>query len=376
MNVKQTVSVTLDKHSYDIYIGPGILSNLIDMVPCDLKGRNVFVLADENVSALYAASVCEQLKAADVKSAPLLTLSPGEQSKSWEGLQQVTSWMLENGANRDSILFAVGGGVIGDLGGFAAAIMMRGIPFVQIPTTLLAQVDSSVGGKTAIDVPQGKNLVGAFHQPIAVIADTDTLKTLPRRELLAGYAETVKYGLINDPEFFQWLGDHYTDVLNLEPNAISHAIKTACEKKAEIVSADEKEKSGQRILLNLGHTFAHALEAAAGYESRLLHGEAVAIGMVLAYSLSEKIGLCPPEDTARVKSHIKATGLPTSIDDITPALNATADDLIGFMQLDKKMTKSGLTFVLTEAIGKALTKNNIDELAIRTVLSDSMKGNT
>ena len=305
------------------------------------------------------------------RSRYFLCLPPGEQTKSFAALERVISWMLDHGVNRDSLLLTVGGGVIGDLGGFAAASVMRGIDFVQVPTTLLAQVDSSVGGKTGINVPQGKNLVGAFHQPISVICDIETLSTLPRRELLAGYAEVVKYGLINDPEFFIWLEKEGSNISELDAESLVQAIEISCRKKADIVGADEKEK-GVRALLNLGHTFGHALEAAAGYDGRLLHGEAVAIGMVLAFRLSQRLGLCPEADADRVEAHLDAVGLPTKISMIFPALGDTVETLMNYMSLDKKSSMGRLTYIVAGGIGKAHMSRDINPADVAAIIQHSM----
>jgi len=264
--------------------------------------------------------------------------------------------------------------VIGDLGGLAAALAMRGIDCVQVPTTLLAQADSAVGGKTAINLPQGKNLVGVFHQPAAVICDLDTLSTLPRRELLAGYAEIVKYGLLGDAEFFFWLEMHGAEVLSLQPEALHKAVATACRKKAEIVTRDEREgQAGMRALLNLGHTFGHALEAAAGYDSaRLLHGEAVAIGMVLAFKLSARLGLCSEADSARAEAHLRAIGLPTGIAMISPPLTQSAIEIMAYMQHDKKIVGGKINFILTHGIGKAFITNQVSPDDVKVVIKSSL----
>ena len=263
------------------------------------------------------------------------------------------------------------GGVIGDLGGFAASIILRGIPYVQVPTTLLSQVDSSVGGKTGINTQHGKNLVGSFYQPVSVICDSDTLKTLPDRELKAGYAEIVKYGLINRPEFFEWLEINGKKVLSLHSDELGHAIEASCQDKADIVAQDETE-SGIRALLNLGHTFGHALEAAAGYDGRLLHGEGVSIGMTLAFDLSSRMGLCPQEVPSRVEAHLKMCGLKTRVSDIAPALSHSAEQIAALMEHDKKMASGVLTFILVRGIGQAFRHKEVDMKDVVTVIRESL----
>ncbi|HTK83746.1 MAG TPA: 3-dehydroquinate synthase [Patescibacteria group bacterium] len=372
MEILHKVPVGLGKRSYTINIGRGLLNHAGELLPFDAKGRLMFVLADENVSE-YANTVCASLKARGARACHVLTLPAGEKSKSMAELERVLAWMLDNGVDRQSVLIAIGGGVIGDLGGFASAIVLRGIPFIQIPTTLLAQVDSSVGGKTGINMPQGKNMVGSFHQPVAVITDLEVLETLPRRELLAGYAEIVKYGLINDPEFFIWLEKDGGKVTALDTAAIARAVATSCRKKAEIVAADETEQ-GQRALLNLGHTFGHALEAAAGYDGRLLHGEAVAIGMALAFQLSSRLGHCSQDDADRVKKHLSQTGLPVSIGMIQPKLAANDSELLNYMLHDKKAAGGRAVFILARGIGKSYIDKNVDMKDVQQVVLHSMKG--
>lgn len=367
------VTINLGERSYHIHIGRGLLRDVTAYLPYDLSRRAVFILTDENVSAPHADQVYESVKAGRPQSVQLLALPPGEQTKSFAALEQVISWMINYGAGRDSVLFAVGGGVIGDLGGFAASAFMRGIDYVQVPTTLLSQVDSSVGGKTGINMPQGKNLVGAFHQPVGVICDVETLLTLPRRELLAGYAEIVKYGLINDPEFFIWLEKEGARVCAPEAGPLMKAVEISCRKKAEIVAADEKEK-GMRALLNLGHTFGHALEAAAGYDGRLLHGEAVSIGMVLAFRLSCRLGLCSQADADRVEAHLGAIGLPTKISMIFPPLATTAEALMDYMAHDKKASMGKKTFIVMGGIGRAHTSQNVDDADVAEILRHSLSG--
>lgn len=373
MNEIKTVDVGLHERSYRIHIGCGLLLTVLDYLPFDLKGRSVFVLTDENVTRLHAGPVYEALKGGKPQSIQLLALPPGEQTKSMEAYEQVVAWMLDHNVSRESVVFAVGGGVIGDLAGFAAATVMRGITYVQIPTTLLAQVDSSVGGKTAIDMPQGKNLVGAFYQPACVLADLETLKTLPKRELLAGYAEIVKYGLINDPEFFIWLEKEGENLLGGDIGAQARAVEISCNKKADIVEADEKE-AGERALLNFGHTFGHALEAATHYDGRLLHGEAVAIGMVMAFRLSVRMGLCKESEADRVEAHLAEAGLPTGARMIFPPLETDAADIVRLMQRDKKVEKGKIKFILTRGIGKTFISRDVDMDDVTHIVRESLEG--
>ncbi len=360
-----TFTVDLAARSYPIHIGGGLLSRVKELVPMDLTGRKIFVLYDKDVEA-------HAQRLADALDAPFMLGMPGgEQAKSLAGLHDVLDWLLDNRVNRNSVLFVVGGGVMGDLGGFAAASVLRGIPFVQVPTTLLAQVDSSVGGKTGINAPQGKNLIGAFYQPAAVLCDTDTLKTLPMRERLAGYAEIVKYGLLGSRDFYDWLEANGEKVLALEDNALSYAIETSCRMKAEIVGTDEREEAGgRRALLNLGHTFGHALEAAAGYDGRLLHGEGVSIGMVLAFRLCVKMGLCPGQDAVRMEKHLRFLGLKTEIRDIP--LKADADKITDLMYGDKKADGKRIGFILTRGIGNAFQSKDVDMAQVRAIVAESL----
>lgn len=368
------MTIDLGPRSYDIHIGFDLLDNLSAVLPFALGGRSVFILSDTNVAPLYADQVRDSLKKSGAGRVEILKVPAGERSKDFATLEKVVGWMLDHEVTRESVLFTLGGGVVGDLGGFAASMVMRGIPFVQLPTSLLAMVDSAVGGKTAIDMPQGKNLVGAFYQPVAVIADLKTLNTLPDREMRAGYAETVKYGLINDESFFLWLEAHGKAVLARDPAALLRAVEVACAKKAEIVKADERE-TGQRALLNLGHTFAHVLESAAGYDGRLLHGEAVAIGIILAFTLSYWTGRCEDEALERVRGHFESVELPTRISDLRKALPVGAPELIASMKHDKKATSRGLTFVLTHGIGQACLATDVDMADVRAVLERSLSDN-
>jgi len=294
-------------------------------------------------------------------------MPPGEGSKSFLGLEKLSGDLLNSGVDRGGLIVALGGGVIGDLTGFAAGILKRGVAFAQVPTTLLAQVDSSVGGKTAINAPQGKNLIGLFHQPRIVIADTALLATLPRRELLAGYAEVVKYGALGDADFFEWLEANGVKALAGDSDALIHAVAHSCRMKAAIVARDERE-TGERALLNLGHTFGHALEAATGFSDRLIHGEGVAIGMALAFQLSVRLGLAPGQDAERFVRHLKAAGLPSAISDI-PGPRPATDDLIAAMGHDKKVKDGKLTFILLKGLGRSFVTSDVPLGAVRDVLN-------
>ena len=351
MTQKNIVHVDLGDRSYDIHIGKGLLEQAGELIPAQYLNKKTFILYDKNTYPYV--QVLEEALAGKVLECTAMGVKGGEPTKSYDGLQNSLDWLLDNKVDRNSLLIVVGGGVVGDLGGFVASIVMRGIPFVQVPTTLLSQVDSSVGGKTGINTHQGKNLVGSFYQPKAVLCDIGTLGTLPEREIQAGYGEIVKYGLINNPDFFEWLNnDNGEQVLSLENDALTKAVETSCQAKADIVAADEHEK-GQRALLNLGHTFCHALEASAGYDGRLLHGEAVAIGCVLAFELSVKMNICSVEDLVTVTSHFRRLGLKTKISEITPNLKDNAEELVALMAGDKKAVDNKIGFILTRGIGQA-----------------------
>ncbi len=367
-NIKK-IKLNLAERSYTIHIGKGLLEQAGDLLSSEIEGKNVFILYDKNVYPYV--QVLEESLSGKASALKTLSMKGGERAKSYDGLQKILDWLLDNKVDRQSVLITVGGGVIGDLGGFAASIVMRGIPYVQIPTTLLAQVDSSVGGKTGINTAQGKNLVGSFYQPKAVLCDVGTLGTLPSREMETGYGEVVKYGLINNPSFFEWLIENGEKVLALDMDSISHVVEVSCQDKADIVAADEKEK-GQRALLNFGHTFGHALELAAGYDGRLSHGEAVAIGMVLAFQLSVKLGLCPPEDLVCVQEHLKQMDLKTKISDIIPALTQSASDLVDFMDGDKKAQGGRVGFILTRGIGKAFQTYDVVREDVISVVQESL----
>jgi len=353
-----SVAVGLGARAYDILIGPGLLGQAGELILRRFGRRKLVVITDRNVDTHHGAALQQSLDASGL-TVSKIALPPGEATKSFASLDQVVDFALGAGLERGDLLVAFGGGVIGDLAGFAAAVALRGVEFVQIPTSLLAQVDSSVGGKTGINTPRGKNLVGAFHQPGLVLADTDTLETLPERELRAGYAEIVKYGLIGDAKFFAWLEANGTALLAGDRPARIHAIRTACEAKADYVARDEREH-GVRALLNLGHTFGHVLEAAAEYDGRLIHGEAVAIGMVLAAQLSAILGLCGDAVPERVKAHLENVQLPTQIGDV-PGLSPDADKLIGRMQQDKKVRDGKLNFIMLREIGSAFVTSDIPD---------------
>lgn len=371
MNGSRHVAVNLGDRSYDIAIGDGLLQNLKAHLPFDIKGRAVFILTDQNVAAPHGGMLCAALRSLSARSVEMLALPPGEQTKSFTRLEQVLSWMLDHKADRKSVLFTLGGGVIGDLGGLAASMMMRGIAFVQVPSTLLAQVDSSVGGKTGINTAHGKNLVGAFYQPSAVLCDRDLLHTLPRREILAGYAEIAKYGLLGDAAFFEWLEVNGQNVCDLEPARLLHAVEMSCRMKAKIVGEDEREQ-GRRALLNLGHTFGHALEASANYDGRLLHGEAVSIGIVLAFRLSAMMGAGSTADALRVENHFKSLGLPVEIRDISPLLADKPESIMIHMDHDKKAEDGKPVFILARGIGNAFVCRDALMDDVKKILQDSM----
>lgn len=352
----RTVPVALGDRSYDVLIGPGLLSEAGRLIATRIKRAKCGIVTDANVAKHHLATLEASLKS-EGRLRGSIVLPAGEATKSFRELGPLVEKLLEMGLERGDLVVAFGGGVIGDLAGFAAGILRRGIRFVQIPTSLLAQVDSSVGGKTGINTPQGKNLIGVFHQPNLVIADTDVLMTLPTREMRAGYAEVAKYGLLGDSEFFGWLERNHNGVFGFEPQALEQAIETSVKAKAAIVARDEHE-TGDRALLNLGHTFGHALEAWTAYSDRLLHGEGVAIGMCLAFRFSETLGLCPQGTAERVSQHIAAVGLPTEISQI-PGGKADATELLRLMGQDKKVQDGQLTFILTRAIGEAFVARDV-----------------
>jgi 3-dehydroquinate synthase len=363
--MSEKITVGLGARSYDIHVGPGVLTQSGALLKPFARGP-VPVVTDKNVAALHLESFLGFLRGAGIDARPII-LDAGEATKSFAWLEKLTDELLMSGVDRSGLVIAFGGGMVGDLTGFAAAIVKRGIAFAQIPTTLLAQVDSSVGGKTAINTPQGKNLVGLFHQPKIVIADTDVLKTLPRRELLSGYAEVVKHGALGDREFFEWLEVNGSKALSGDNTSMVYAVAHSCRMKADIVERDERE-TGERALLNLGHTFGHALEAETGFSDRLLHGEGVAIGTALAFQLSVKLGLCPGQDSERFIRHLKAVGLPSSISDI-PGARPTTDALIRHMHHDKKAKDGKINFVLLRGIGQAFVTGDVPLDALKAVLA-------
>jgi 3-dehydroquinate synthase len=363
--MSEIVTVSLADRSYPIHIGPDMLARAGELLKPLAKGP-LPVVTDAHVAEIHLAALLDALGKTGLDAHPIV-LAAGEGTKSFAGLEQISRELLKSGVDRGGLIVALGGGVIGDLTGFAAGILKRGIAFAQIPTTLLAQVDSSVGGKTAINTPEGKNLVGLFHQPRIVIADTDALSTLPKRELLAGYAEVAKYGALGDAAFFEWLEANGAKALGGDSEARVHAVAHSCRMKAEIVARDERE-TGDRALLNLGHTFGHALEAATGFGGRLLHGEGVAIGMALAFRLSVQLGLCDGQDAERFERHVKACGLPSSIADV-PGARPSVDELVGHMAHDKKVKDGKLTFILVRGIGRAFVTNDVPMDAVRAVLA-------
>jgi 3-dehydroquinate synthase len=361
------VAVDLPGRAYDIVIGRDLLAGAATLLAERFPGRRFAIVTDANVAAAQLERLAPALEAQGLL-ATTIVLDPGEATKSWAGLQKAVEAILAARLERRDLVIAFGGGVIGDLAGFAAAIARRGMDFVQIPTSLLAQVDSSVGGKTGINSPAGKNLIGAFHQPRLVLADLAALDTLPERQFAAGYAEVAKYGLIDDESFFFWLEDNRRDIFARGP-ALAEAVAHACAAKARVVLIDEKE-TGPRALLNLGHTFGHALEKVTGFSDRLLHGEAVAIGMVLAHGFSARLGLAPSQDTSRVTAHLRAAGLPTRMADI-PGELAPTEALMDAIAQDKKVERGALTFILTRGIGQAFIEKDVAPEAVRQYLEEA-----
>ncbi len=369
-DARRSVHVGLPGRAYDILIAPDALERAGELLQAQFAGRRFGIITDDAVAATQLPRLTASLDCAGL-SYSTITLPHGESTKRWERLGEAVEGLLAAKLERGDIVLALGGGVIGDLSGFAAAITRRGMDFVQIPTTLLAQVDSSVGGKTGINSPHGKNLIGAFHQPRLVLADLTALETLPPREFAAGYAEVVKYGLIDDEGFFFWLEEHRRSIFAGDLALRAEMVNRCCAAKTRFVLADEKE-TGVRALLNLGHTFGHALEAATGFSSRLLHGEGVSIGMVLAHGFSAKLGLAPSQDTGRVAAHLAAAGLPTKLSDIPGDLPDTAF-LMNAIGQDKKVVRGALTFILTNGIGKAFIERNVDPATVAAYL-DEMRG--
>jgi 3-dehydroquinate synthase len=367
-----TVPVALADRAYDILIGPGLIAKAGAELAARFPGSRYAIVTDETVAAHHLDALTASLAAAGLQAEPIV-LPPGEGTKSFAMLERTVDAVLAARLERGDLAIALGGGVVGDLTGFVAGIVRRGMRFVQIPTTLLAQVDSSVGGKTGINTRHGKNLVGVFHQPSLVLADTGALDTLSPRDFRAGYAEVAKYGLIDDADFFAWLEENAPAIFAADGAARAHAVATSCRAKAEVVRIDEKE-TGPRALLNLGHTFGHALEAACRYDgARLVHGEAVAIGMVLAHEFSTKLNLASPDDAARVRAHLTAVGLPTKLADIPGDLGG-AEALMAAILQDKKVKRGKLTFILTRGIGQAFIADDVAPDLVRDFLAEKLAG--
>ena len=365
----RTVPVALPGREYDIVIGRGVLAEAGPRIAALGGARRVGIVTDAHVAALHAQALEASLAAAGLASTRIV-IAPGEGSKSFAGFAQVCDGLLAARIERSDVVLALGGGVVGDLAGFAAASLRRGVRFVQAPTTLLAQVDSSVGGKTGINSVHGKNLIGAFHQPSLVLADTALLATLPERERRAGYAEVVKYGLIGDRAFFEWCEANGQDVLAGGP-ALDHAVEVACAAKAGVVLRDEREE-GERALLNLGHTFAHAIERIAAYDAaRIVHGEAVSIGLALAFRFSRRLGLCSGQDAGRVEAHLLASGMPTRLQDV-PGGVGSAGDMLEAMAQDKKVRNGQITFILARGIGESFIAPDIPIESARAFLTDEL----
>lgn len=364
----ETVHVSLGERSYDILIGSGLIARAGQEIATRLPGSRAAVVTDENLEACHLQPLLAALETAGIKATPVV-VAAGEKSKSFATLESVTNAILEARLERGDAVIALGGGVIGDLAGFVAGIVRRGMNFIQIPTSLLAQVDSSVGGKTGINTAFGKNLVGVFNQPQLVLADTDVLNTLSKREFAAGYAEVVKYGLIDQPEFFIWLEKNWQDVF-AGGSARQQAIASSCRAKAAVVARDERE-NGDRALLNLGHTFGHALETATNYDSsRLVHGEAVSIGMVLAHQFCVRLGLISEDIAQRVENHLKAVGLPVSMKQIAGL--PSADVLMSYIAQDKKVSRGALTFILTRGLGQSFIAKDVAPSDVIAFLSEKL----
>lgn len=357
MSDVKTLTVALGARSYDIVVGGGLLANATHYIAPVLPSKRVVIISDENVSALYAVPLIGVLEKANIR-AELITVKAGEGSKSFSTFEWLMESLLALKPDRKTTLIALGGGVVGDLTGFAASVLLRGVPFIQMPTTLLAQVDSSVGGKTAINSTNGKNLVGTFYQPTLVLADLDLLATLPAREMRAGYAEVIKYGLICDAEFYRWCLLHGAEVLKGEVNALQHAVLTSCTHKAAIVKADERE-ADVRALLNFGHTFGHALEAETGFGDTLLHGEAVAIGMVMACRLSQQLGLIGAELETELAEHFEQLGMMRSPADVD-GVRWDIERICSHFAEDKKAEAGQLNFIVLDAVGKAAIAKHVD----------------
>ena len=364
-----TVRVNLDSRSYDVVIGSGLIAQAATHLAPLLRRPNVWIVTEDRVAPLHLAHLEAALTAGGI-AARALILPAGEGTKSWQYLTQTVEWLLDEKVERGDIVIALGGGVIGDLVGFAAAILRRGVRFVQMPSSLLAQVDSSVGGKTGINTRHGKNLVGAFHQPSLVLADIDLLSTLAPRDFLAGYGEVVKYGLLGDAAFFDWLEENAPAMAAGDVALREEAVRWSVQMKADIVARDETEQ-GDRALLNLGHTFCHALEAATGYSDRLLHGEGVAIGCALAAELSARLGLCPQEEPSRIRAHLAEMGMKRDLADIEGDL-PDADALLALMAQDKKVLEGQLRFILMRGIGTSFVTSDVPSDAVKTTLNEAL----
>lgn len=366
----KTIEVALGDRSYEIFIGSDLLQHAGRFINELRPGVKCSIVTDENVAKHHLKTLVNSLEKAGIASREVI-LKPGEGTKCFSELSSLVETLLSHEIERGDLVIALGGGVIGDLTGFAASILRRGVDFVQIPTSLLAQVDSSVGGKTGINSSFGKNLIGAFHQPILVLCDIDVLKTLEPRQFRAGYAEVVKYGLIRDLEFFNWLESNRDYVYKLEKQSLAHVVDVSCSMKADVVAADEKEH-GVRALLNLGHTFGHGFEALCGYGDRLLHGEAISIGMVLAFKFSERLGHCPLGTSQIVEAHFKAAQLPTRIQDIPNPEDITLEALMDKMRQDKKVERGNLVFILNKTLGDAFVSRDITENDLRAFLEQQL----
>ena len=364
------VPVNLGARSYEVRIGQGLLARLGHEITPLLRRKRVVIVTDETVASIHLATVLASLAEAGI-AAEALALPPGESTKGWPQFTRTVEWLLAQKVERSDIVIALGGGVVGDLVGFACAVLRRGVRFVQVPTSLLAQVDSSVGGKTGINSTQGKNLIGAFHQPGLVLADIGVLDTLPLRDLLAGYGEVVKYGLLGDAAFFDYLETNGPGLARHDHEVILKAVTRSVEMKAGIVERDETEE-GERALLNLGHTFCHALEQATGYSDRLLHGEGVAIGCALAFELSQRMGLCAQEVPSRLRAHLKAMGLKTDLADI-PGDLPDAQALVTLMGQDKKVIDGKLRFILARGIGEAFVADDVPPAMVVQLLEDALR---
>ncbi len=370
-NILHTVAVNLAERSYNISIGQNLIANSGNLIAPLLKRPFAVIVTDENVAKAHLATLEKSLAASGIETKSII-LPYGETTKSYKYLAELCDGLLAAGVERRDMVIAFGGGVIGDLTGFAASVLRRGVDFIQIPTSLLAQVDSSVGGKTGINSPLGKNLIGAFHQPIAVLADLDVLNTLPKRQRASGYAEIAKYGMLGDAKFFDWLDENVETLISggNDVSAMAHAVQTSCAMKARIVAEDETE-TGVRALLNLGHTFGHALEAATGFSDRLLHGEGVSIGMVQAFKFSEYLGYCAKGTNERIIKHLKRAGLPTHVSEI-PGTLPSNEKLVELMRQDKKAVGGKLTFILAKSIGETFIAKGVAEADVLSFLNKDL----